>query len=125
MNGKTTNQNIGWGMRALLAITLLLAGWLGGLNTAVAALTPGASYTVVLSKFNSDGTVSAVSSTSATADSNGKISFSLSDVPNAPATNFVLLQVKDANGNVVRQGIAAAPPAGSTNLVGINDLSNV
>ena len=112
-------------MRVLLGITLLLAGWLGGLNTAAAALTPGASYTVVLSKFNSDGTVSAVSSTSATADSNGKISFSLSDVPNAPATNFVLLQVKDVNGNVVRQGIAAAPPAGSTNLVGINDLSNV
>ncbi|MGA7800958.1 MAG: hypothetical protein WCC36_09110 [Gammaproteobacteria bacterium] len=125
MKGTTKIHHAGWAVRALLAITVLLAGWLGGINSACAALTPGGAYTVVLSKINSDGTVTAVSTTSATADSNGKISFSLSNVPNAPATNFVLLQVKDATGKVVRQGIAAAPAAGSSNLVGINDLSDV
>ncbi|WP_297527164.1 hypothetical protein [Thiohalobacter sp.] len=90
-----------------------------------AALTAGASYTVVVSQINSDGSVTSLSSTSATADSNGKISFDLSGLPTADQTHFVLLQVKDGNGSVVRQGIAPAPGAGDTNLVGVNPLSDV
>jgi len=78
-----------------------------------------------VSQINSDGSVTSLSSTSATADSNGKISFDLSGLPTADQTHFVLLQVKDGNGSVVRQGIAPAPGAGDTNLVGVNPLSDV
>jgi len=97
-----------FGLGALAAAALSL-----GFSTPASALTAGQDYTVVLSKINSDGTITSVSSTSATADANGKLGFSLSNLPTAVDANFVLLQVKDAGGNVVRQGIAPAPAEGS------------
>lgn len=87
------------------------------------ALTVGETYTITLSKLNSNGTVSEVNSSTAVADSNGKIEFSFSNVPNTPDTYFLLISLKDSNGTTVRQGIAAAPPAGSTNQLGINELT--
>ncbi len=105
--------------------TLAAAVLAFGFATPAAALTAGQEYTVVLSRVNSDGTVTSVSSTSATTDANGKLIFTLSNLPTAVDTNFVLLQVKDASGTVVRQGIAPAPAEGSTNLVGINPLSDI
>jgi hypothetical protein len=76
-----------------------------------------------MSKVNSDGTTTEVSSTTAVADSDGKISFSLSSVPTSPATNFILLEVKDSNGTSVRKGFAPAPPDGDETLLGINSVS--
>ncbi len=120
MNTKifSTIRHFGLGALAAAALTF-------GVTTPASALTAGQDYTVVLSRINSDGTVTSVSSTSATADTNGKLGFSLSNLPTAADTNFVLLQVKDASGTVVRQGIAPAPADGSTNLVGINPLSDI
>ncbi|GMQ83300.1 MAG: hypothetical protein BMS9Abin06_0033 [Gammaproteobacteria bacterium] len=109
-----------YGLGALTAAVLAL-----GFTTPAAALTAAQEFTVVLSRINSDGTVTSVSSTSATTDANGKLVFTLSDLPTSVDTNFVLLQVKDASGTVVRQGIAPAPAEGSTNLVGINPLSDI
>ncbi|GMQ88516.1 MAG: hypothetical protein BMS9Abin08_1771 [Gammaproteobacteria bacterium] len=109
-----------YGLGALAATVLAF-----GFAAPAAALTAGQEYTVVLSKINSDGTVTSVSSTSATTDANGKLIFTLSNLPTAVDTNFVLLQVKDTAGTVVRQGIAPAPAEGSTNLVGINPLSDI
>ena len=109
-----------YGLGALAAAVLAL-----GFAAPASALTAGQEYTVVLSKVNGDGTLSAVSSTSATADANGKLSFTLDNLPSAADTNFVLLEVKDSNGTVVRQGIAPAPAEGSTNLVGVNELSDI
>lgn len=118
MNSRTLDM-----FRSLLTVgALLLAG--AGFSPAW-ALTAGQSYSVVLSKINNDGTATAVSSTSAVADANGKIQFSLSNLPTTDSANFVLLEVKDANGTLVRQGIAPAPAPNDTNLVGINTLSNV
>jgi len=105
-------------------VSALAVVFLMGLASAPAqALTAGAEYTVILYKFKSDGTLEEVSSTSVTADANGKIEFTLSDVPTNEEANFLVLSVEDADGNVVRQGFAPAPPAGSTSLTGINNLS--
>jgi hypothetical protein len=79
----------------------------------------------VLSKINSDGTTSDITTTSAVADSNGKISFSFTDIPNFPDTYFLLVTIKDSNGTIVRRGIAVAPPAGVTNTLGVNELTKV
>jgi len=97
-----------------------------GTVSPVFALTVGADYTVEVSQINSDGSLTSVTSTSATADADGKIAFDFpSAMPTADDVHFILLQVKDSTNAVVRQGIAPAPGAGETNLVGVNPLSNV
>ena len=88
-----------------------------------AALTPGATYTITIQKMNSNGTVSDVSTTEATADANGKLIFSLTSMPTNTDCNFIVFILKDATGAVVRKGFVPAPPAGSTNQLGINNLS--
>ena len=88
-----------------------------------AALTPGAVYTITIQKMNSNGTVSDYSTTQATADSNGKLSFSLTSLPTNTQCNFIVFILKDDTGTVVRKGFVPAPPAGSTNQLGINNLS--
>jgi len=108
-------------LRLLLTIVLLtcvgaVPAW---------ALTPNAAYTVLLSKVNSDGSVSDVSTTSGTTDATGKLSFSFTTgVPTAPSTNFVVLTVKDVKGNVAEKAVIPAPASGGTNLAGLNSLSN-
>lgn len=87
------------------------------------SLTVGETYTIDLYKVNSNGTKTQVSSTTATADSDGKISFSLTNVPTSPSTNFIVMTVTDSGGSVVRKGFAPAPPSDSTNLTGINNVS--
>jgi len=90
-----------------------------------AALTPGATYTVTIQKMNSNGTVSDVSTTETTADTNGKLSFSLASMPTNADCNFIVFIVKDANQVVQRKGFVPAPPAGYTNELGINNLSTI
>jgi len=112
------------GRRLLTGVGLAVALSVGHVSPSL-ALTAGASYTVVVSQVNSDGTLTSLSSTATTADSNGKIAFTLTGLPDASQTHFVLLEIKDSSGNVVRQGIAPAPGPGATNQVGINPLSDV
>lgn len=111
--------------RAMTGVGMAVALALGNASPAF-ALTAGEDYTVVVSQINSDGSLTSVTSTSATADADGKIAFDFpSDMPTADETHFILLQVKDSSNTVVRQGIAPAPGAGETNLVGVNPLSDV
>lgn len=105
----------------LIALTLFGIG--GGSSSA--ALTPNAEYTITVQKMNSNGTVSDYATTTATADGNGKLSFSLSSMPTNAEANFIVFIIRDANGNLVRKGFVPAPPVGRTNMVGINDLSTV
>ena len=86
-------------------------------------LIPGATYTITIQRMNSNGTVSDVSTTEATADANGKLIFSLTSMPTNTDCNFIVFILKDATGAVVRKGFVPAPPAGSTNQLGINNLS--
>ncbi|MBW2109031.1 MAG: hypothetical protein JRI36_10255 [Deltaproteobacteria bacterium] len=102
---------------------LLCVALIGLSTTPLWALTAGETYTITVYKVNSNGTTTSVSSTTVTADSNGKISFTLSNVPTSPTTNFIVLQCQDSSGTVVRKGFAPAPPAGSQNQLGINSLA--
>jgi hypothetical protein len=88
------------------------------------AFSPGAVYTVVLEKMNSDGTLTEVGSTTATADSQGKITFTFTNVPTNPTTHFLVITVKDSNNNVVRRSFVPAPPQGGTTELGVNNLSD-
>lgn len=102
----------------LLVAALLLVG--GGVAH---ALTASTTYTITVYKMNSNGTLTSVSSTTATTDSSGKLSFSLSNMPTNSECNFMVFQITDGSGVVQRKGFAPAPPTGSTNLVGVNNLS--
>jgi hypothetical protein len=92
---------------------------------ALGALTPGTVYTITIQKMNSNGTLTDVSTSEATADSNGKLSFSLTTLPTNSECNFIVFILKLADGTIVRRGFVPAPPAGDTNLLGINTLSTV
>lgn len=89
----------------------------------IQALTAGGTFAIAIQKLNSNGTVSDYSTTSTTADSNGKLVFSFSSVPTNSDCNFLVITIRDSQGNVQRKGFVPAPPTGSTNLLGINALS--
>ncbi len=92
------------------------------------ALTTGETYTVSVEKLNSNGTVTSGSSslgisTTATADSDGKLSFSLSGVPNNGSCNFLLININDSAGNTARRSIVPCPDSGGTLPVGVSGLT--
>ncbi|MBI4698134.1 MAG: hypothetical protein HY758_04300 [Nitrospirae bacterium] len=93
------------------------------MSSHVSALTAGETYSVALSKVNSDGTVTQVDSTSATADSDGKITFSFSNVPTSPTTNFLVITVTDSSDNIARKSFVHAPPENGSGELGANELS--
>ncbi len=94
-----------------------------GGNPLYAALIPYSTYTITIQKVNSNGTVSDYSTTEATADKDGKLSFSLSSMPTNASINFIVFIIKDSNEVVVRKGFVPAPHSGNTNELGINNLS--
>jgi hypothetical protein len=108
----------------LLSIAVILAGLLFPAHAAH-ALTAGETYTITIQKLNSDGSLSNVgSSASATANSSGKVSFSLAGIPDNSTCNFLVITIKDSQDNVVRKGIAPCPNAGDTLPVGVSSLTN-
>lgn len=94
-----------------------------GFVSALGPLNPNYTYTIVIQKVNSNGTVSDYSTTTATTDSNGKLNFVLTNLPTIDEANFLVVIVKDSSDNIVRKGFVPAPPPGSTNLIGVNTLS--
>ncbi|MGQ9693467.1 MAG: hypothetical protein ACUVWV_01855 [Thermodesulfobacteriota bacterium] len=106
----------------IVAILLILGT---SFSLVFAALNANSTYNIFIQKENSNGTVSDLSSTTGTTDSNGKLSFVLTNLPTANEANFLVFIIKDSSGNVVRKGFVPAPPFGSTNLVGVNNLSMV
>ena len=99
-------------MRGLVGSWLILTFVLIGSLTHAAPLTPGETYTVSLGYLNSDGTVTEdVSTTTAIADDNGKITFTFQNVPNQSTCNFLLLSIEESDGTTIRRAIAPSPPA--------------
>jgi hypothetical protein len=95
--------------KSLMFLLVGFALWFMAGNPAYAApLTAGATYTITIQKMNSDGTVSANSTAQATADANGKLSFSLTDLPTNADCNFLVFIVKNAAGDILRKGFV--PP---------------
>lgn len=105
----------------LCAVLFTLSG--GSAMAATAPLASNTQYTVTMEKFLSDGTLSAVGSTTVTSDANGKITFTFSNVPTCPTTNFLSIKVTDASNTVVRRSFSPAPPANATNSLGANGVS--
>ncbi|MDX8392809.1 MAG: hypothetical protein R8K53_09660 [Mariprofundaceae bacterium] len=110
---------------AALAIVAIFALIGSNAYAATTALLASTSYVVTLEKFLSDGTLSAVSSTTVTSDTNGKIAFTFSNVPTCPTTNFLSVKVTTAadTATIVRRSFSPAPPANGTNLLGANGVS--
>ncbi len=89
------------------------------------ALTAGETYTINVQKINSDGTVnSAGTSSSGTADSDGKVSFSLTGIPDNSSCNFLLITIKDSAGTTARRSLAPCPNSGESLPVGVSGLTN-
>lgn len=92
---------------------------------AESALTVGETYTITVQALNSDGSLAdASSSTTATADSDGKISFTLSSVPDNSSCNFLVVTVKDSGGTTARRSIAPCPNSGEALPMGVSGLTN-
>ena len=107
--------------KSLLPLTVLLL--LTFCSTTVLALTSGETYTVTVFKLESDGSYTEYNSTSAVADANGKLQFELSGIPTNDQANFVIFELTDSLGTVLRRGLAPAPPANSTNEAGLNTMA--
>jgi len=88
------------------------------------ALTSGAAYTVTVDRINSDGSTTSLGlSASATADSDGKISFTMAGIPDNSSCNFLVLKVKDSTGTVARKSIVPCPDSGGTLPAGISNIT--
>lgn len=98
-------------------------GMMAGNSAYGDALAPNTTYYLTIQKMNSNGTVTDYNSAEVTTDTNGKLSFTLSAMPTNADANFIVFIIKDDHNNVVRKGFVPAPPAGDTNLLGINNLS--
>jgi len=104
----------------MMRLTLAAFMALCCMQSAAWALTASTAYTLELSKVNSDGTTTLVSTTSTTSDSTGKITFTFSNVPTQATNNFLIVTVKDSTGAVVIKSFAPAPAASGTNTLGVN-----
>lgn len=104
--------------RAILA-AMLMAG------SHAYALTAGASYTVTTGKINSDGTETVLSTSSeVVADATGKITFTLTNLPDSTTCNFMTLVVKDSTGTIVQNGLAPCATSGTTLPVGVSPVTS-
>lgn len=112
-------------LRLFFAVILTSGILISGKNAS--ALDAGQKYKVTLSKLNSDGTVTDISTSSfITADSNGKLSFSFTDgVPTVTDANWIVFTIKDSAGTVVRKGLGPAALSTETVECGVNGLSDV
>lgn len=89
------------------------------------ALTTGATYTITVDRASSSGAlVSEGITTTAVADSNGKISFSLSGAPTSSTCNFMVINIKDSAGATVRRSIVPCPASGNTLPLGVSGLTD-
>ncbi len=103
----------------VLAILIIMTGSIAH------ALTAGETYTITVDKIFGDGTVYPLSlSTTAVADSDGKISFSLSGIPDNSTCNFLVTTIKDSGDTTVRRALSPCPNAGEALPLGVSGLTN-
>ena len=106
--------------RFLVGLTIVVAGLL--IPRIGLALDVGVRYTIELDAVGSDGTIINFGySTTARADSEGKISFTFSNLPTrADGYNFFVLTIKNPDGTVARRSIAPVAAAGGTTKLGVS-----
>ena len=93
------------------------------------ALTIGEQYTITIEKIQSDGTLTSGSSslgisTTSTADSDGKLSFSFSgNIPDNSSCNFMVVTLTNSSDAVERRGLVPCPDAGDTLPLGVSGVT--
>ena len=93
------------------------------------ALTIGETYTISIEKINTDGTLtsgatSLAISTTATADSDGKLSFSFtSSIPDNSSCNFMVITLTNSSDAIERRSVVPCPDAGKTVPLGISSVT--
>ncbi|MBI5043872.1 MAG: hypothetical protein HZC10_08645 [Nitrospirae bacterium] len=89
------------------------------------ALTAGTTYTIEIDAIGSNGAIVDLSglTTSAEADSNGKISFSIAGIPDRTSYNFLVVTVKNPDGTTARRSLIPTPTAGATVNLGISNVT--
>ncbi|MBI4846387.1 MAG: hypothetical protein HY810_07970 [Candidatus Omnitrophica bacterium] len=114
-----------WSKKLSVIVILVLTFLFAAVN-AHATFTTGETYTISIYKISSSGSLNATASTTtlATADSNGKLSFSLSNVPTSSECNFLLVTITSSNNVAVRRSIVPAPTSGSTMDFGVSPLTD-
>lgn len=90
-----------------------------------AALTAGATYTIEVDAIGSNGAVVDLThATTAIADSNGKLSFTFTEIPTRDSYNFLLITIKDSENVTVRRSIVPAPATGGTIDLGVSPMTD-
>lgn len=93
------------------------------------SLTVGEQYTITIEKLNSDGSLTSGDtslniSTTATADSDGKLSFSFSSgIPNNSSCNFMVITLTNSSAAVERRSIVPCPDAGKALPLGVSGVT--
>lgn len=93
------------------------------------SLTIGEQYTITIEKLNSDGSLTSGGtsleiSTTAIADSDGKLSFSFSSgIPNNSSCNFLVITLTNSSDAVERRSIVPCPDAGKALPLGVSGIT--
>lgn len=99
------------------------------MSTNVYALTIGETYTITIEKVSSDGTVTSGAtslglSTTAVADSDGKISFSFANsIPDNDSCNFMVVTLTNSSDAVERKSVVPCPTVGDTLPLGVSSVT--
>lgn len=100
-----------------------------GLSNPAWSLTIGEDYIITIEKINSDGSLTADSTslgiaTTATADSDGKLSFSFnSGIPNNSSCNFMVITITNSSDAVERRSLVPCPDAGKSLPLGVSGVT--
>ncbi|MDH5571380.1 MAG: hypothetical protein OEY89_06415 [Gammaproteobacteria bacterium] len=107
-------------------LSLLLMFSIAGASN---ALTIGEQYTITIEKLQSNGTVTSGSSslgisTTATTDSDGKLSFSFTgSIPDNSSCNFMVVTLTNSSSAVERRSVVPCPDAGKTVPLGVSSVT--
>jgi hypothetical protein len=99
------------------------------LSSYALALTPGQAYTVTIEKLTSAGAVTSGSASlfltaTAQADANGKLAFSVAEIPNNSSCNFLVVTISDGSGATVRRSIVPCPDSGKSLPLGVSGVTD-
>lgn len=112
-------------MKKILCSTMFLLGMLWCISSGY-ALTTGTIYTVEIDAIGSNGAVVDLAglSATATADADGKISFSIANIPTNSSYNFLLVTVKNPDASTARRALIPAPGTGETLNFGVSNVTD-
>ena len=102
---------------------ICIAGGVFFANSAL-ALTPHTTFMVKLSTVSPAGRLMEAATTSGISDASGKLSFHFANVPTNSAARFLMVQVADGNGAIVRQAMVPASTPGGTINMGISEVTD-